>query len=544
MRLYQNVGGQWQEIAANDDYFSDDSLIEVELPAGDYVVGVSASGNNVYDPAISGSGIGGLTQGAYDLRITFESDGAQTLVDQTQLSLDGDLDGRAGGEFNFWFLPTDPVSTVYVDQSYTGPRSGAIGSSTNPYSSVNAAVGDAGSDFVSSGLVQQVRVVGGTYTIGLDNIGIPTDGSTLELPEGVQLVVDAGTTFKMRRSRIGVGSTTESVDRSNSSIQVLGVPGKPVLFTSSSSSPRRGLGRHRHSRRYRQQGREQDQYRECGDLPEPYSVRRYSLRRWSCFGGWPAGQSQPDRDGRHAADDHQQQITNSADAAMSATPDTFAETRFDEYRFQREQSFTPDVMRVGPQIRGNLLVNNSINGLFFQIETRAGDVLESLNVTARIDDTDIVHVLTDNLLIEGRPGGPDASIDPPSALLVRGSTVAGGAVTAGNYVYKVTFVNREGYETAASDQSLTIPVSSNNRSIRLTGLPTVPQALLDQGFTGRRLYRATVTGRRGGNLYPSRKPEFERSELHRRPFQYAVGRPSDDWTRQRATRSHGSGLED
>ena len=48
-----------------------------------------------------------------------------------------------------------------------------LGSTTNPYSSVNAAVGDAGSDFLSSGDVQQVRVVGGTYTIGLDNIGIP-----------------------------------------------------------------------------------------------------------------------------------------------------------------------------------------------------------------------------------------------------------------------------------------------------------------------------------------------------------------------------------
>ncbi len=186
-------------------------------------------------------------------------------------------------------------------------------------------------------------------------------------------------------------------------------------------------------------------------------------------------------------------ISNSADAAISATPDTFAETRFDEYRFQREESFTPDVMRAGPHIRGNVLVDNSINGLFFQIQTRAGEALEPLKVTARIDDTDIVHVMTDNLLIEGQPGGPNASIDPPSSLLVRGSTVAGGgAITAGAYVYKLTFVNREGYETDASDQTLVINVPTDNRSIRLTGLPTVPQALRDQGFTGRRLYRAPV----------------------------------------------------
>ncbi len=34
LRLYQNVGGGgWQEIAINDDYFSNDSLIELELAA-------------------------------------------------------------------------------------------------------------------------------------------------------------------------------------------------------------------------------------------------------------------------------------------------------------------------------------------------------------------------------------------------------------------------------------------------------------------------------------------------------------------------------
>ncbi len=38
------------EIAVNDDYFSSDSMIELELAQGNYIIGVSASGNSDYDP--------------------------------------------------------------------------------------------------------------------------------------------------------------------------------------------------------------------------------------------------------------------------------------------------------------------------------------------------------------------------------------------------------------------------------------------------------------------------------------------------------------
>ena len=44
LRLYQDQGGDWIEIAANDDYFSKDSLIELSLLPGDYMVGISALG--------------------------------------------------------------------------------------------------------------------------------------------------------------------------------------------------------------------------------------------------------------------------------------------------------------------------------------------------------------------------------------------------------------------------------------------------------------------------------------------------------------------
>ena len=47
-------------IARNDDYYNSDSFLEVELEPGTYYVGVSASGNIDYDPAVADTGAGGL----------------------------------------------------------------------------------------------------------------------------------------------------------------------------------------------------------------------------------------------------------------------------------------------------------------------------------------------------------------------------------------------------------------------------------------------------------------------------------------------------
>ena len=54
LRLYAEDGtGSFVEIAQNDDYFSNDSLIELDVAAGNYIIGVSAKGNDEYDPSIS-----------------------------------------------------------------------------------------------------------------------------------------------------------------------------------------------------------------------------------------------------------------------------------------------------------------------------------------------------------------------------------------------------------------------------------------------------------------------------------------------------------
>ncbi len=94
IRLYhQNDKGGWDEVAFNDDYYSSDSFIQLNLEKGNYIVGVSSSGNNTYDPTISDSGLGGRSQGDYQLRMDFKPPAANELKDSTGIVVDGDSDG-------------------------------------------------------------------------------------------------------------------------------------------------------------------------------------------------------------------------------------------------------------------------------------------------------------------------------------------------------------------------------------------------------------------------------------------------------------------
>ena len=59
LTLYQEQGGQPQILARNDDYFSEDSLIQLELGAGTYFLAVTSTGNVDFDPTVEDSGFGG-----------------------------------------------------------------------------------------------------------------------------------------------------------------------------------------------------------------------------------------------------------------------------------------------------------------------------------------------------------------------------------------------------------------------------------------------------------------------------------------------------
>ncbi|MCA9209020.1 MAG: M36 family metallopeptidase, partial [Planctomycetales bacterium] len=249
LRLYrQNTDGSRTLLAQNDDYFGEDSFVEMRLEPGIYFVGVSASGNDKYDPAVRDSGYGGVTEGAYDLKLNFVPDPAATFTDVDGVALDGDADGVPGGTFNFWFraapqlaaVPTNNAETIFVDKSHntTASNPGTIG---NPYRNISDALAVAGRQDI-------VRVIANGGADGqvetlVDNLayeighGGPVDqplqdGLMLEVPRDVTLMFDAGAVFKLRDARIGVGSTPTSIDRSGGALQVLGTPDHPVVFTS------------------------------------------------------------------------------------------------------------------------------------------------------------------------------------------------------------------------------------------------------------------------------------------------------------------------
>ncbi len=527
LRLFREdpVTGVFVEVAQNDDYFSNDSLIELELSAGNYVIGVSASGNDTYNPVIPGTGLGGRSEGTYELKITTRAIATTGIRDETNVILDGDGDGRPGGVYDFWFVPSDQSNTFYVDKAATLTGNGTI---ARPFRNIKDAVA-----LATPGTTIRVLPNGGadgrletlddnlSYQIGFSQTGSPLeDGTSLDMPQGVRLIIDAGTIIKLRSARIGVGSTTASVNRSDAAIQVLGTPtlinstGQParddagqlipgsVIFTSVNDRSV-GTGNQSGIAPTPQPG-DWGGIDLRGDIDYLDSSRRNrenegvflnhiqfaDLR----FGGGRVsvdGQSvvvSPVEMALTRATVVNSTIRDSGDAAIAATPDTFTETRFDESVFQQNGRFTPTGSRVGPDIHGNLIVDNSINGLFIRVSTRTGDRLQPLTSQARFDDTDIVHVLAENLTIQGAPGGPVAQAAPPSSLLIGLSPLVGdGQVQPGTYVYRLSFASPTS-ESAASVDTARVTLDEVGR-ISLTQLPVVAAG---SGFTQRRLYRAFV----------------------------------------------------
>jgi hypothetical protein len=112
------VTGQLTIVAANNNYISQDSLIDVSLTAGEYFVSVTGKGNEDSDPQVRDTGSGATSQGRYQLRFDFKSTASSSIAEQSFTSsaigtaLDGDGDGIAGGDFNFWFRAVGGYGTT------------------------------------------------------------------------------------------------------------------------------------------------------------------------------------------------------------------------------------------------------------------------------------------------------------------------------------------------------------------------------------------------------------------------------------------------
>lgn len=569
LRLYReltdtngNVIGR-ELVAQNDDYFSDDSFLELELQPGIYYLGVSASGNDRYDPSIARTGFGGTTQGVYDLRVTRRPDVDQSIEDdQTGLSLDGDLDGEAGGVYNSWFrtaptiaanearVPGEP-RVLFVDKAASGTSDGTI---DNPYTNINDA-------FANSAPGDVVRILGnraenssGTeddtlkaledvqaYEVGFSRLlGTPlADGAKMQVPQGVTVMVDEGAVFQLRRAEIGIGSTDSVVDRSGASLQVLGTPrllkwndqwepvevhrdlaGNPVVgnvYFTSLHDAEIGQGTNPDMNppaaeagdwgglayRHRLDASQEDRlvYEAEGIFLNAVAFAdiRYG-------GGIVEVDSIPQvvrpidmTDARPTV--HFNQISHSADAAIGSTPNSSEETNFHAPNYQAIP-FTSDYSRTGPDIVGNLLVDNSINGHFLVIATPATQGLEKLTVTAKWDDEDAVMVIPENLVIQGSPGGLlMVSEVPPVNLVMLSSLEPGEGSGQGTlrhranepyYQYRIVFVDSQGQEGNPSEATSSVQVSLANDGqgrIQLDNLPTATG-----NYVSRRLYRSTTDG--------------------------------------------------
>lgn len=430
-------------IARNDDYFSEDSLIDLELDAGTYFIGVSASGNQDFDPTIENTGLNGTSEGPYRLRLDFSPSSTENVLDTFGRALDGDGDGSPGGTFNFWFEANSADRTIYVDKSAGQGGDGSLGA---PYNNIEQALDVCTGDDQTQCRVDDrdiARIVGNggadgnvstlgdnlAYELGFDNFGELPDGGALIVPRGMTVMIDEGAIFKMRRSFVQVGTSTTNVERSGTALQILGTPDADVIFTSREdeatgvdnevldTTPEPGEW----GGIIFQNDLDRSNFKlDENGAPNDAEARGIFLNHVTNadirYGGGNVtiDSVQEVINPIHLIDSRPtisfNDITFSADAAISANPDSFEESRFHavdslEVDYQAVP-FTSDYDRIGPDIVGNFLQNNTTNALSVRIDTLAGDRLEELTVSGRFDDTDIVHVIKENLIIGSTPGGP------------------------------------------------------------------------------------------------------------------------------------------
>ncbi len=418
----QNTDGSRTLVSQNDQYFGNDARVAINVDAaGRYFVGVSSTGNADYDPRLADSGFGGTTDGIYELRIDYTATPIESIRDTGGTLLDGDGDGNPGGVYQFWFDVADTANTFFVNRvndRIAGADEGT-GSLNDPFDSIDAAVAAASTPTAGRKVIRIVGNGGASDGGGVggdadpatleDNVpyllgnsgGVLRDGDGLRVPAGTTVMIDAGALLKLSSANIDVGTsaTGPGSNRAGGAVQLLGTPELPVFLRSyrddtaggDSDGPGPGASAGNYGGVV---------FRGDSDL-ESAGVFLNAVQFADIRDG--GGQVFVNSVGQSFSPvsmiDARPSVTfttivDNAGAAISASPNSFEETAFDT-----------GVRRVGPEIEGNFIVGNGTDGLNIRIQTLAGNVLERLSVAGRFDDTDIAHVLSQNLIIDGAAGG-------------------------------------------------------------------------------------------------------------------------------------------
>ncbi|MBM3969998.1 MAG: hypothetical protein FJ302_09060, partial [Planctomycetes bacterium] len=299
----------------------------------------------------------------------------------------------------------------------------ANGTSTNPFGLISDAIAAA-----AEGNLIRIVGNGGTdndiltvadnrpYLIGLnDAFAVLEDGSTFVAPKNVVVQMDAGALFKLNRGVIDAGTSAVGLDRSGGALQVLGNTRQSVFFTSHENDliggDSDGVTDGANAGDWGGLVMRADSDFQAADAaanPDaPGIFLNYINHADISFGGGlvTVNSVTSTFNSIHIVTARptvtHNIIRNGGDAAMSADPDSFDDSRW----------------RIGPELFANQLINNTLNGIFVRIVTTAGVPQDRLTKTARFDDTDIVHLITQNLEIVGNAGGPLNGTPRPSGRL-------------------------------------------------------------------------------------------------------------------------------
>ncbi len=236
------------------------------------------------------------------------------------------------------------------------------------------------------------------YLVGSDSSNVALrDGLDLLVPQGATLMIDAGTLIKLRKANIDIGTSSINISRAGSAIQVLGTPQNPVFLRSYHDDSFGGDSDGNGTAMAGDFGG--IVIRDDSDLESDGVFLNYINHADIHNGG---GKVFVDANEEtftpiHIVDARPtlsfNSIAKSKSAAISASPN----------------SFDDSLGRIGPDVQGNFLADNKIDGLFIRVDLKDGALLDRLTVPGRFDDSDITHVLTQNLIIAGNPGGMETN---------------------------------------------------------------------------------------------------------------------------------------